>query len=184
MVNTPEDLYTWTSGAPKAGLQVMVSAIGGRAIRTRFDIFERVQNERHPADPRFRIEHPRHIAPPGIPRFAKLNVIAGMQPYHAIDDGRWAEKTIGSERIKTTYAFRSVLDAHAKVAFGSNWFVAPPAPLEGGYTADAAYTRFTGKLAGFAKIDRDMTRVPAYEIRDAKIGLTVAGGKAVFEAQH
>ena len=63
-----------------------------------------------------------------------------MQPYHAIDDGRWAEKTIGSARIKTTYAFRSLLDSGAKLAFGSDWFVAPPTPLEGIY---AAVTRRT-----------------------------------------
>jgi len=63
-----------------------------------------------------------------------------MQPYHAIDDGRWAEKTIGPERIKTTYAFKSLFDSGAKVAFGSDWFVAPPIPLEGIY---AAVTRRT-----------------------------------------
>ena len=63
-----------------------------------------------------------------------------MQPYHAIDDGRWAEKVIGAERAKTTYAFRSLLDAGATLAFGSDWFVAPPTPLEGIY---AAVTRRT-----------------------------------------
>jgi predicted amidohydrolase YtcJ len=63
-----------------------------------------------------------------------------MQPYHAIDDGRWAEKVIGHERAKTTYAFRALLDAGARVAFGSDWFVAPPTPLEGIY---AAVTRRT-----------------------------------------
>ena len=62
-----------------------------------------------------------------------------MQPYHAIDDGRWAEKVIGP-RIATTYAFRSLLDAKARLAFGSDWFVAPPTPLEGIY---AAVTRRT-----------------------------------------
>jgi hypothetical protein len=63
-----------------------------------------------------------------------------MQPYHAIDDGRWAERFIGSERAKGTYAFRSLLDANARLAFGSDWFVAPPTPLEGIY---AAVTRRT-----------------------------------------
>ncbi len=63
-----------------------------------------------------------------------------MQPYHAIDDGRWAEKVIGHERSKTTYAFRSLLDAKAHLVFGSDWFVAPPTPLEGIY---AAVTRRT-----------------------------------------
>ena len=63
-----------------------------------------------------------------------------MQPYHAIDDGRWAEQVIGPERAKTTYAFRSLLNNGARLAFGSDWFVAPPTPLEGIY---AAVTRRT-----------------------------------------
>jgi predicted amidohydrolase YtcJ len=58
-----------------------------------------------------------------------------MQPYHAIDDGRWAEKRIGPERAKGTYAFRSLLDAGAVLAFGSDWFVAPMVPLMGIYGA-------------------------------------------------
>jgi len=139
-VNTHEHLYQWTSGADKAGLHVIVHAIGDRAIRDQLDIFERVEKENGPRDRRFRIEHAQHIAPPDIPRFAKLGVVASMQPYHAIDDGRWAEKVIGPERAKTTYAFRSLRDAGATLAFGSDWFVAPPTPLEGLY---AAVTRRT-----------------------------------------
>jgi len=139
-VNTHEHLYEWTSGADKAGLHVIVHAIGDRAIRDQLDIFERVEKENGPRDRRFRIEHAQHIAPPDIPRFARLGVIASMQPYHAIDDGRWAEKVIGPERAKTTYAFRSLRDAGATLAFGSDWFVAPPTPLEGLY---AAVTRRT-----------------------------------------
>ena len=75
-------------------------AIGDRAIKTQLDIFERVAKEHGPRDRRFRIEHAQHIAPADIPRFAALGVIASMQPYHAIDDGRWAEKVIGPERIQ------------------------------------------------------------------------------------
>jgi predicted amidohydrolase YtcJ len=139
LVNTPEDLYTWISGADKAGLHVMVHAIGDRANNLLLDTYERVATENGARDRRFRIEHAQHLAPADIPRFAKLNVIPSMQPYHAIDDGRWAEKYIG-ERIRTTYAFRSLLDAGARLAFGSDWFVAPPTPLEGIY---AAVTRRT-----------------------------------------
>jgi len=139
-VNTPEDLYRWTSGADKAGLHLIVHAIGDRAIRTQLDIYERVERENGPRDRRFRIEHAQHIAPSDIGRFAPLGVIASMQPYHAIDDGRWAEKVIGHERGKGTYALRSLLDAGATLAFGSDWFVAPPTPLEGIY---AAVTRRT-----------------------------------------
>ncbi|HET7620679.1 MAG TPA: amidohydrolase [Gemmatimonadaceae bacterium] len=223
LVNTPEDLYAWTSGADKAGLQVMVHAIGDRAIRLQLDIYERVEREDGPRDRRFRIEHAQHPAPSDIPRFAKLNVIASMQPYHAIDDGRWAEEVIGKERAKTTYAFRSFLDENARLAFGSDWFVAPPTPLEGiyaaatrrtlddkhpggwvpeqkitveealrAYTSGSAYASFEenrkgtlerGKLADFAIIDRDITRIPPEEIRDAKVLVTVVGGKVVYERE-
>jgi predicted amidohydrolase YtcJ len=135
LVNTEEDLYRWTSGADKAGLHVIIHAIGDRANRTLLDIFERVAAENGPRDRRFRIEHAQHLAPADIPRFARLGVIASMQPYHAIDDGRWAGKVIGPERSKGTYAFRSLIDAGAHLAFGSDWFVAPPTPLEGIYAA-------------------------------------------------
>jgi predicted amidohydrolase YtcJ len=140
LVNTPEDLYAWTSNADKAGLQPIVHAIGDRAIRTQLDIFERVERENGARDRRFRIEHAQHIAPEDFPRFGKLGVIASVQPYHAIDDGRWAEGVIGAERAKGTYAFRSLLDHKATLAFGSDWFVAPPTPLVAIY---AAVTRRT-----------------------------------------
>jgi predicted amidohydrolase YtcJ len=140
LVNTPEDLEKWTAGADRAGLQVVVHAIGDRAIRTQLDIYERVAQANGPRDRRFRIEHAQHIAPADLPRFAKLGVIASMQPYHAIDDGRWAERAIGAKRCETTYAFRSLLDSGARLAFGSDWFVAPPTPIEGLY---AAVTRCT-----------------------------------------
>ena len=140
LVNTPEDLYAWTSSADKVGLQPIVHAIGDRAIRTQLDIFERVERENGARDRRFRIEHAQHIAPEDFPRFGKLGVIASVQPYHAIDDGRWAEGVIGAERAKGTYAFRSLLDHKATLAFGSDWFVAPPTPLVAIY---AAVTRRT-----------------------------------------
>lgn len=139
LVNTPEDLYKWISGADKAGLQVMVHAIGDRANNLLLDIYDRVIGEDGARDRRFRIEHAQHLKATDIPRFAKLGVIPSMQPYHAIDDGRWAERYIG-DRIKTTYAFRALLDAGAALSFGSDWFVAPPTPLEGIY---AAVTRRT-----------------------------------------
>jgi len=91
-------------------------------------------------DRRFRIEHAQHIKPSDIKRFKELDVIASVQPYHAIDDGQWAEKIIGHERAKTTYAFRSLLDAGVKLVFGSDWQVAPADPIIGIY---AAVTRRT-----------------------------------------
>jgi predicted amidohydrolase YtcJ len=140
LVTPPADLYVLIAAADQAGLQVMVHAIGDRAIRTQLDIYERVAREHGPRDRRFRIEHAQHIAASDVPRFGALGVIASMQPYHAIDDGRWADSVIGAERAKTTYAFRTLLDAHARVAFGSDWPVAPATPIEGIY---AAVTRRT-----------------------------------------
>jgi predicted amidohydrolase YtcJ len=139
LVNPPEKMYEWISGADKAGLHVMVHAIGDRAIGMLLDIYERVAKEDGARDRRFRVEHTQHLREQDIPRFAQLGVIASMQPYHAIDDGRWAEQFIG-KRIATTYAFRSLLDNKARLAFGSDWFVAPATPLEGIY---AAVTRRT-----------------------------------------
>jgi predicted amidohydrolase YtcJ len=139
-VNTSEDMYRWTKGADAAGLHMIIHAIGDLANRVQLDIYERVTRENGPRDRRFRIEHAQHLAPDDVPRFAELGVIPSMQPYHAIDDGRWAERVIGRERAKLTYATRSLLDAGARVAFGSDWFVAPPTPIEGIY---AAVTRRT-----------------------------------------
>ena len=220
-VNTPADLYRWVSGADRAGLHVMVHAIGDRANRVQLDIFERVGRENGPRDRRFRIEHAQHLHPADVPRFAKLGVIPSMQPYHAIDDGRWADKVIGPQRGRGTYAFRSLLDAGAPLAFGSDWFVAPPTPLEGiyaavtrrtlddrhpggwvpeqritvdealrAYTRGAAYAEFAerekgvlgrGTLADFVLIDRDLTRIPPETIREARVMLTVVGGRVVFD---
>jgi len=139
-VNTPDDLYNWISNADRSALHVVVHAIGDRANTTLLDIYERVARENGPRDRRFRVEHAQHLRPSDIPRFGALGVIASMQPYHAIDDGRWAERVIGPDRSQTTYAFRALLDAKARLAFGSDWFVAPPTPLEGIY---AAVTRRT-----------------------------------------
>jgi predicted amidohydrolase YtcJ len=131
----PDKMYEEMRSADKAGLQLAVHAIGDRAIRAILDMFERLERDEGNSDRRLRIEHAQHVSPADIPRFAKLHVIASMQPYHAIDDGRWADKRIGPERIKTTYAFRSLLDAGAVLAFGSDWFVAPMNPLVGIYAA-------------------------------------------------
>lgn len=139
-INTEEELYEWISGADSADLHVLVHAIGDRANGKLLDIYERVINENGTRDRRFRIEHAQHLAPEDIGRFKELGVIASMQPYHAIDDGRWAEDYIGSERIKSTYAFKSLLDAGAMLAFGSDWAVAPASPIQGVY---AAITRQT-----------------------------------------
>ncbi len=126
--------------ADRAGLQAAVHAIGDRANAVMLDLYEKIIAEDPPRDRRFRIEHAQHIRPSDFARFARLGIIASVQPYHAIDDGRWAEKKIGPQRARTTYPFRSFLDHGVRLAFGSDWPVAPMDPLLGLY---AAVTRRT-----------------------------------------
>jgi predicted amidohydrolase YtcJ len=121
--------------ADRAGLQVAVHAIGDKANHIVLGMYEEAERQNGPRDRRFRIEHAQHLRMDDIPRFGKLHVIASMQPYHSIDDGRWAEKRIGPERAKGTYAFRALLDSGAVLAFGSDWDVAPMVPLMGIYAA-------------------------------------------------
>jgi hypothetical protein len=175
-VTTPENLYAWTSGADKAGLHVIVHAIGDRAIATQLGIFERVARENGSRDRRFRIEHAQHIGAQEMTEFSRLGVIASMQPYHAIDDGRWADKVIGAERASRTYAFRSLLDTQARVAFGSDWFVAPPTPLEGIYAAVTRRTLDGAHPDGW---------VPAQKItvEEALRAYTTGGAYASYEEQ-
>ena len=136
----PEQMFTDMKGADKAGLQIAIHAIGDRANRTILDLYQRIEKDNGPRDRRLRTEHAQHLTAADIPRFAQLHVIASMQPYHAIDDGRWAEKRLGPERIHYAYDFRSLLDSGAILAFGSDWPVAPLKPLMGIY---AAVTRRT-----------------------------------------
>jgi len=126
--------------ADSAGLQVLIHGIGDRANDWLLGVYQQVRERNGPRDRRLRIEHAQHPRPAAITRYGTDSVIASVQPYHAIDDGRWAEKRIGAERIKTTYPFRSFLDAGARLTFGSDWPVAPLDPLLGIY---AAVTRRT-----------------------------------------
>ena len=134
---TNGSMKAWVTDANAHNLQVAIHAIGDRANDETLKIYESIANER---ERRFRIEHAQHLNPDLIKRFAADRVIASMQPYHAIDDGRWAEKKIGHERARWTYAFRSLIDAGATVTFGSDWTVAPLDPILGIY---AAVTRRT-----------------------------------------
>lgn len=136
----PAHFYDSLREADKAGLQVSIHAIGDRANRTILDLYARLEKENGPADRRLRIEHAQHLHPADCARFGQLHVIASMQPYHAIDDGRFVESVIGPERIKSSYAWKSILDGGAVLAFGSDWPVAPLDPVMGIY---AAVTRRT-----------------------------------------
>jgi predicted amidohydrolase YtcJ len=152
---------------------VAVHAIGDRANRLQLDVFERVARANGPRDRRFRIEHAQHIAPDDIPRFATLGVIASMQPYHTIDDGRWAEAVIGRRRSETSYAFRSLLDAGARLAFGSDWSVAPPTPIDGIYAAVTRRTLDGKHPAGWIPEQR-------ISVEEALRAYTIDGAYAAF----
>jgi predicted amidohydrolase YtcJ len=210
------------TGADRAGLQVCIHAIGDAAISQVLDLFSEIIRANGPRDRRLRIEHAQHMAAKDFDRFAQMNVIASVQPYHAIDDGRWAEKRIGPERIKTTYAFRTFLDRGVHLAFGTDWNVAPLNPmltlyaattratLDGkhpdgwipeqkisleealtAYTTGSAYAEFQenekgkltrGMLADLVVLNEDIFAIPLEQLRDVKVGLTMTGGKVVYEA--
>ena len=140
IVTEKENMHGMVEKGDQIGAQLIVHAIGDRANNMILDIYEDVIKENGPRDRRFRIEHAQHLIPSDIKRFAELNVIPSMQPYHCIDDGRWAEPLIGKKRMQTTHAYRSLLKNDAHLIFGSDWYVAPPSPLKGIY---AAVTRAT-----------------------------------------
>jgi len=140
MQNTEADMRAWIGGADSAGLQVAVHAIGDRANAILLAIYDSVARAHGARDRRFRDEHAQHLRAQDITRFGAQGIVPSMQPYHAIDDGRWLEQRIGPGRIRTTYPFRTLLDSDAPLAFGSDWSVAPLNPLLGIY---AAVTRRT-----------------------------------------
>jgi len=217
----PSKMEGLARGADKAGIQVCTHAIGDRAVSTMLDIYERAGGD-HPAAHRFRVEHAQHVRREDFARFGKLGVVASMQPYHAIDDGRWAEKRIGHERARTSYAWRSMLDAGAVLAFGSDWPVAPLDPLSGiaaavtratldgrnpggwfpeqrltveealrAYTQGCAYAAFEekdkgtispGKFADLDVLSEDLFRIPPERIKDARVEITIVGGRVVYQA--
>jgi predicted amidohydrolase YtcJ len=130
----------WMTQADAAGLQICTHAIGDRAISTVLDLYTDVVKANGEAERRFRIEHAQHMAEKDFARFAQLGVIASVQPYQAIDDGRWAEARIGHDRASRTYAFRTFLNQGVHLAFGTDWDVAPLNPI---WTVYAAVTRAT-----------------------------------------
>ncbi|RSU62550.1 amidohydrolase [Sphingomonas koreensis] len=189
VVTDPKDLLNWIAGADKAGLQVTAHAIGDEANDIVLDTFAAVARTNGPRDRRFRVEHVQHMKPAAIPRFKAQDVIASVQPYHAIDDGRWAVRRIGEERLKTSFAFGSLVRSGAHVCMGSDWPVAPIDPLTG---LEAAIDRetldgknpdgwFPEQRITLAQAMRCYTREAAYAgFNDRKMGLIAAGLLADF----
>jgi len=139
-VTEPETMRGLIAGADAGRLNVCIHAIGDKANAVLLDLFAEVAKQNGARDRRFRIEHVQHLRPADYSRFKELGVVASMQPYHVVDDGRWAEGRIGAKRCASSYAYRSLLDSGAKLAFGSDWPVAPLDPLPG---IDAAVNRRT-----------------------------------------
>ncbi len=148
--------------ADAAGIQICTHAIGDAGISTTLDIYSDVEKAHGEGDRRWRIEHSQHVAAKDFDRYAALHVIASVQPYHAIDDGRWAEARIGHDRATRTYAFRTFLNHGVHLAFGTDWDVAPLNPLLGIY---AAVTRATldGKNPGGWIPEQKLTVAEAVE---------------------
>lgn len=224
LLTTPEDtLRSQVGRADSAGLQVVLHAIGERANALALDIYDSVARANGPRDRRFRIEHAQHLRLSDVPRFAPVGVIASMQPYHIVDDGRWAGKRLGS-RVSDSYVFRSLLDAGTRLAFGSDWNVAPLSPIAGifgavtrrtwdgkhpggwipeqkitveeslrAYTVSNAYAVFAeatrgmlrpGYRADLVLLDKDLFTIPADQIEQATVRVTVAGGRIVYQMQE
>ena len=136
LIHDPARLEALVRKADTDGFQPVVHAIGDRANALVLDIFDRLRASRGAHDMwRPRIEHAQVVRRADQARFASLGVIASVQPSHCLDDMRWAEARIGRARCATAYNVRSFADAGARIAFGSDWFVAPLDPMVGLYAA-------------------------------------------------
>ncbi|MDZ7739009.1 MAG: amidohydrolase [Bacteroidales bacterium] len=132
---TYEELEERVVAADAAGFQIGIHAIGTKANNWILDAYEKAQEVNGERDSRHRSEHAQILIQEDIPRFAELGVIASMQPTHCITDKRFCEKRIGLERSKGAYAWKSLLDAGAEIAFGTDYSVEPLNPMEGLYAA-------------------------------------------------
>jgi predicted amidohydrolase YtcJ len=149
-----EELNRMIGEADAAGFQLAVHAIGDRANALVLDAFEKVAGSRPRADRRLRIEHSQVVRRADLARYAKLRVVASIQPSHCIDDMRWAPKRIGVERCRMAYNFKSFLDAGIPVAFGTDWYVEPLDPRIGLYAAVTRETLAGGPKGGFLPEER------------------------------
>src|SRR6266478_3724816 len=146
MIMEPDKLKSLAIERDKAGFQVNFHAIGDRANRVALDVFEAVAKANGPRDRRDRIEHAQVVAPDDLPRFAKLKVIASMQPSHQTTDMRWAESRVGPERIKGAYAWASLQKSGARLAFGTDYPVEVISPFRGLYACVTRLPAPAGQL--------------------------------------
>jgi predicted amidohydrolase YtcJ len=133
MAMEPDKLRQMAIERDKAGFQLAFHAIGDRANRVALDVFEAVAKANGARDRRDRVEHAQVVALDDLPRFAKLKVIASMQPSHETSDMRWAEQRVGPERVKGAYAWATMLNNGVHLAFGTDYDVEPITPMRGLY---------------------------------------------------
>ena len=176
-VTPPAQMREWALAADAAGLQLLIHAIGDRANAELLDIFAAAAEGNGPRDRRFRIEHAQHLRPSEIGQIAALGIIPSMQPYHAADDGRWADGVIGAERSRYTYAFRSLLDAGATPAFGSDWSVAPASPVLGIHAAVTRQTLDGAHPDGWVPEEK-------ISVEEALVAYTRTGAYASFDERR
>jgi predicted amidohydrolase YtcJ len=134
-VTPPGELGRAIEAAVEGGWQPAVHAIGDAGVRAVLDAYQSARAQHPKADLRLRVEHAQVVALADMTRFAKLGVIASMQPTHATSDMPWAEARLGPDRIRGAYAWRQLVDSGAHVAFGSDFPVEEVAPLLGLYAA-------------------------------------------------
>jgi predicted amidohydrolase YtcJ len=205
----PATMYAKIKGADAAGLQVAIHAIGDRAVSAILDFFEHLHAENGDRDRRARIEHAQHVRASDFARFRGADVIASMQPYHYVDEASWMEGRIGANRVAQAYPLRSLADAGARLALGSDWPVGSIEPMRvihaalsraeqaltldealRFYTMGSAYAAFDelrvgslepGKLANLVALSDDIFAIEPAAISDVKVDLTVFGGEVVYE---
>jgi predicted amidohydrolase YtcJ len=189
LTNDPDKLRAMAIERDKAGFQLNFHAIGDRANRVALDVFEAVAKANGPRDRRDRVEHAQIVAPEDLPRFARLKVIASMQPSHETTDMRWASGRIGPDRAKGAYAWASLERSGAHLAFGTDYPVEPINPLRGLYACVTRELPDGGPAGGWQpqeKISlddciRDYTSGSAYaQFEEGKKGELKAGEYADF----
>jgi len=171
----PEELERRATEFSERGFQVAVHAIGDRANSLVLDILEKLSKERPNA--RHRVEHAQILSEADVPRFAKAGIIASYQPTHATSDMPWAEERVGKERLRFAYAWKSMLETGAHVAFGSDFPVESPNPLWGLYAARTR-TDHQGKPEGGWMPEQKLTG------EEALAGFTTGGAYAAFAEDH
>ncbi|HEX7593958.1 MAG TPA: amidohydrolase family protein, partial [Anaerolineae bacterium] len=205
--HSPEQIEAWARAAAGAGMMVCTHAIGDRAIREVLNVYEKLRREGFDAP--LRIEHAQHLHPAEIPRFAALNVIASMQPIHATSDYKMADQFLGA-RGRYTYAFKSLLNAGARVVFGSDcpvetldpwvgihaavtreratgeprggWYPEEKLSVEEAVRAYLPSPVVDGRGSDWIVLSQDIFEIPPREILSTRVEYTIIGGKIVYAA--